>query len=123
MTEPNLPGQSVTVAAHEVIVYTVVLNTVLVVSSSSVVAAGFETGKTVVAMAMLDVDTLAGQSVTEGAQEVTVTTVVEYKVLVVKVSAISLETRVVVVSMGLVTGKRVMVEAGVVTGTTVVETG
>lgn len=58
-----------------------VLNTVLVVSCSVtgvlvVVAAAFETGRTVVETAMLEVVTLAGQSVTDGAQEVTVTRVV-----------------------------------------------
>lgn len=58
-----------------------VLNTVLVVNCSVeaeavVVAAGLETGRTVVETAMLEVVSLAGQSVTDGAQEVTVTTVV-----------------------------------------------
>lgn len=80
VTDPILAGQSVTVAAHEVIVYTVVLNAVLVVNCSGarvVVAAGLETGRTVVKTAMLEVVTRAGQSVTDGAQEVTVTRVVE----------------------------------------------
>lgn len=76
----------------------------------------------VVETAKLEVVTLAGQSVTDGAQEVTVTTVVAYIVLVVKDSVGALE-RDVVVSMTLVTGASVVVESDLVTGTMVVETG
>lgn len=59
-----------------------VLNTVLVVSCSVTgvlvvaVVPAFETGRTVVETATREVVTLAGQSVTDGAQEVTVTRLV-----------------------------------------------